>query len=66
MKSKNLLCIQPTLGKQVRFFERKPDFSESKNRGSLDENEKYMELKTRGSLSKKPDLVELFAKKLNV
>jgi hypothetical protein len=51
MKSKNLLCIQPTLGKQVRFFERKPDFSESENRGSLNENQEYMESKTRGSLS---------------
>lgn len=52
MKSKNLLCIQPTLGKQVRFFERKLDFLESENQGSLNENQKYMELKTRGSLSK--------------
>jgi hypothetical protein len=40
------------LEKEVRFFERKPDFSESENRGSLNEIQKYVELKTRGSLSK--------------
>jgi hypothetical protein len=43
----------------VRFFERKPDFSESGNPGSLNENQEYMELKN-------PDLVELSAKNLDV
>jgi hypothetical protein len=36
-KSKISLHLQPTLGKQARFFDRKFDFLELENLGSLNE-----------------------------
>jgi hypothetical protein len=37
-KSKITFHLQPTLGKQARFFDRKSDFLELKNQGTLNEN----------------------------
>ncbi len=47
----NTICLRPTLRKQARFFEKKPNFLELENGSSLNKNWKYLELKTWGSLS---------------
>jgi hypothetical protein len=42
----NTICLRPTLRKQARFFEKKPNFLELENGRSLNKNWKYLELKT--------------------